>query len=797
MGILHPINETYKLVRRSSRANKGQHSKFDSATARKKKKVDVVDDEEEGEIRCLCGDNEDDGGFMIQCEQCHKWQHGECMAYEDPDEVQDSYACELCRPDLYKDVVPKGEEIMEETTTTTTKKKDAKKEKSEPKVFHKSGKRLMKKSTKRKTPPPADDESDDDSEFSADDDEPLVPRKRSKTSASIQSPPPPPPKKSPSQESRKSKPPPIITARRPSHQSPQHPQRRSSQPATPSTPAPLTKTPLVTTFSELSDQKRAPAARIFAKIFEPMDPTRSESLGLAIEHALYSTYATSEPGYGSEYKNKFRSISFNLKDAKNTSLRERVLSGNLVPEELVKMSSEEMANQELREQAERIREEGVAQSVLKIQEGPRIRRTHKGEEIVGDEVSGITPTEDTASAPFARTEERSPSVKAAEDEVPASPRSIGSNGSGNFASPPPQLQKKMSIDTTPERKSSMSNFDMSNVWSHLQSPTSQVPSKERMDLDILPEEEISQNKIDDPDIDRMLNDNEPVDSPPYSPSAEAFELPNTSSQYPPIWNGTISMQHVTTFSAQARFVGGPHSITDLPWSTILPTDLVIDGRIAIDTTTKYLDAQRVSSTKDIIVLQFEAAEDSQKPMALKLYQYFHERQRYGVLQIHSQIVKDAYVIPLAPDQAIPTQIEVMDSHEIPRTRTEPYLLAILVIQKNLERSPLAQPPIAKPIAVSNSPPNPEITPQQTFSPATHQSTAFSPPMYIPPTAVTASPSAAGIEGLGLSAADLAALQSILIAHPEILSNPEILTNPTILQNLLQQHLGGGQNLQGW
>jgi hypothetical protein len=53
-----------------------------------------------------------------------------------------------------------------------------------------------------------------------------------------------------------------------------------------------------------------------------------------------------------------------------------------------------------------------------------------------------------------------------------------------------------------------------------------------------------------------------------------------------------------------------------------------------------------------------------------------------------------------------------------------------------------------------------------------------------------------VEGLGLSAADLAALQSILIAHPEILSNPQILTNPTILQNLLQQHLGG-QNPQGW
>jgi hypothetical protein len=41
---------------------------------------------------------------MIQCETCNKWQHGECMGYEDPDEVNDEYECEVCRPDLYKDV---------------------------------------------------------------------------------------------------------------------------------------------------------------------------------------------------------------------------------------------------------------------------------------------------------------------------------------------------------------------------------------------------------------------------------------------------------------------------------------------------------------------------------------------------------------------------------------------------------------------------------------------------------------------------------------------------------------------
>jgi hypothetical protein len=545
--------------------------------------------------------------------------------------------------------------------------------------------------------------------------------------------------------------------------------------ATPSTPIHLVKTPLATTFSELSDQRRVPAARIFAKIFEPIGPKKSEALGLSIEHALYTAFATSEPGYGAEYKNKFRSISFNLKDPKNSNLRNRVLTGALPPEDLVKMTSEEMANQELRAQAERIREEGVAQSVLKVQTGPRIRRTHKGEEIVEDEVSGIAPTEGTASAPFSR-DIMSPSIKG-DEEAPASPRSAESNNRSQSFSPPENTSA--SADTVPERKQSA--FDIQNVWSHLRSPTTQDEPSEPMNLDILPDNG-PQNQIDDPDIDRILNDDDMANSPPYSPTAYEYELPNTVAKLPPIWTGDLAMPSVAHFSAQARFVGGPHSVIDLTWSSILPPHLTIDGRIAIETTTKYLDAQRNSSTKDIIALQFDAAEDSQKEMHRKLFQYFHDRQRFGVLQIPSNLVKDAYLIPLSPEQAIPLQIELMDSHDIPRNRTEPYLLAILVIQKSLPpgdtQSPASVPPgiVAPP---ATSPPNPEIL--NSFSPpAFSPSTSQQPPTF----------STAGPEMLGLSPADLAALQSVLIAHPEVLNNPQILTNPTILQNLIQQHLSG-------
>ena len=792
MGTPYTLCETDPVVRRSSRSNKGQHSKFGGGQ-RKKRKIDIVE-EDEGETRCLCGDNEDDGGFMIQCENCGKWQHGGCMGYENPEEVSESYACEICRPDQYKDVFVKQEGTNKEKTTG--KKKSSSKEKTVqtvPKI-----ELIVKKPAKRKAPP-SEELSDDESEFTSDEDElaltELPLKKKPAKSPSVTSPPPT-KRKSPSTEPRK-KPPPINTTRRVSQSFPQQQrrpsaseQRRSSTSATPSTPHPLAKTPLATTFSELSDQKRVPAARIFAKIFEPIDSTRSEALGLAIEHALYSAYATSEHGYGETYKNKFRSISFNLKDPKNSSLRERVLTGQLLPEDLVKMSSEEMANQELREQAEKIREEGVAQSVLKVQMGPRIRRTHKGEEVVGgDDVSAITPAEGPASAPFAsRVEDMGPSVRA-EDEVPASPRSVASNGSRSFS---PSHQDTEMTDAIPtERKPSPSNFDMGNVWDHLRSPTSHDEVSEPLDLDILPDD-LPQNQIDDPDIDRIINE-DPINSPPYSPSAAyEYELPNIAETHPPIWTGDIAMPSVAHFAAQARFVGGPHSVTDLPWFRILPQHLVIDGRIAVDTTTKYLSAQRSSSTKNIIVIQIEPADQADQEMHRKLFQYFHDRQRYGVLQIQSSIVRDAYIVPLAPSQPIPEAVEAMDMHHIPRSRREPYLLAILVIQKQIwteiSRSPVTGFSPGKAGPPATSPPTAEIPTQ--FSPLGASPFGAPPPQSVTYSPPTVSDTGSSIEALGLSPADLAALQGVLIAHPEILSNPQILTNPAILQNLIQQHLSG-------
>ena len=45
-----------------------------------------------------------------------------------------------------------------------------------------------------------------------------------------------------------------------------------------------------------------------------------------------------------EYKDRYRSLIFNLRDAKNPQLRQRVLQGEVDPHQLVRMSAAEMAS---------------------------------------------------------------------------------------------------------------------------------------------------------------------------------------------------------------------------------------------------------------------------------------------------------------------------------------------------------------------------------------------------------------------------------------------------------------------
>ncbi|XP_050681250.1 death-inducer obliterator 1 isoform X1 [Leptidea sinapis] len=108
---------------------------------------------------------------------------------------------------------------------------------------------------------------------------------------------------------------------------------------------------------------------------------------------------------GMKYKAKYRSLMFNIKDRKNLSLWEKICERALKPKELVRLSPEELASQELaqwREEESKHQLELIKKSEIDLLAASKtyVLKTHKGEEVmetkesVSTELDPNVPVED-------------------------------------------------------------------------------------------------------------------------------------------------------------------------------------------------------------------------------------------------------------------------------------------------------------------------------------------------------------------------------------------------------------------
>lgn len=80
----------------------------------------------------------------------------------------------------------------------------------------------------------------------------------------------------------------------------------------------------------------------------------------ALEKAVYKNLGESTTN---DYRQKIRSLFVNLKDKNNPSLRESLISGELSPEKLSTMTSEDMASEERKAEDKRIRDQNFHNSL--------------------------------------------------------------------------------------------------------------------------------------------------------------------------------------------------------------------------------------------------------------------------------------------------------------------------------------------------------------------------------------------------------------------------------------------------
>lgn len=389
----------------------------------------------------------------------------------------------------------------------------------------------------------------------------------------------------------------------------------------------------------------------------------------------------------------------------NTALRDRLLDGSLPPSQFSQMTTDEMASKELREKTVEMKKEAEKQHMLVQEDGPRIRRTHKGEELVGgDESQAAAVADQVYSQPIIRRREpnfetKGPKQASPEATSPHSPTAVELPENIPVKTPSPTVMTHLVVDTkapprtpTAAEKKSSTAFNIQNVWSSVSGPDgdSQRP---RLPPQTEPEQEPLQHPAAvveaDADIERLLNEEDPEDEEPYSPTDYTTD-PGSS-----VWRGKMMMAGVAGFgpgfTGVAKHVAGANLTSTFPWAQLIPSTLTIEGRIDIERASEYLCGLRWSQNTDVTVVAITPIDEPDARVHFdRLFKYFTERKRYGVIGKNAfSAVKDTYLVPLEAGMSKkPDFVELLEYCTIEDPSPERMLLLTFVIKSN--NSPSAQ-----------------------------------------------------------------------------------------------------------
>jgi hypothetical protein len=452
---------------------------------------------------------------------------------------------------------------------------------------------------------------------------------------------------------------------------------------------------------------------------------RAEMFALQIERAVHDTHPTIK-----EYGSQIKTLAFNLKN--NPDLCQRLLAKTLTPPVLAVMTTDQLASKELQRETAEMKARAEKQSILVTDDGPRVRRTHKGEEVVETTGTGFTvPSEDKPSAL------RRQSVREHDQD-----RAVGTD-----SAPGPDAQQSTPKEDghAEAQQSPKTEFDINKVFSTVRSPTA---AQHRRPSQPVP----SGGPGIDPDVDRLLQDDR-EESPPYSPTAELD--PDV------IWRGQVVMNTVADLQATAKHVAGNNlnKSINLPWTTLIPKKLNVVGRIDEQKANEYLCGLRYSAPTDIVVVSIHPATEAAKSEFHALLDYFVSKKRYGVVGDKGiGKVRDTYLIPVLPGVGNHPEFMLnLEDNELPNTRDDPVILVVFVYRN--DSTVMEKMPWSGWAAQQNMPPGSDLANTPTpaghggrpsisgpaFSPTSPQG-AFPPrtgPVHPPTTAARAPPAANG------------------------------------------------------
>lgn len=418
-----------------------------------------------------------------------------------------------------------------------------------------------------------------------------------------------------------------------------------------------------------------------------IDKSEDEVSHLAddIELKLYNLH---NQDVNPKYRSKCRSLLFNLKDTKNQGLFKKLVLGELTSRQIVRMTPDQLASEELSEWREKTMKKEldmikeVAIEAVQMSSSGTIRKmTYKGEveierptEIDGpndkaDEVSSTTPEVPPGDVKTA-IKPLTPVVRSDKEKLETNRlKDINIKESSNTVILP------ILTDTTSQHGSHV--FDQNCDICLGKKPQEPSPKP-------IKSVDTSDSDVPSPDsrtVDSELMETEVTSPDPIHTSSSMSITPMTPLQ--PIWTGTLSMHGMEKFSAVAYPVSGQTDGIELHF----PDELTIVGRIAHVQVWDYLDKLKSSLTKEILVLRFDRT-DENKNAYLDLMDYFIHKHRYGVVQCYNfGRVKDMYLIPLPYDDDPPAQLLPFNGPGLPLNRRDTYLCVITRIKYQQPSTP--------------------------------------------------------------------------------------------------------------
>ncbi|XP_063810305.1 SPOC domain-containing protein 1 isoform X2 [Pseudophryne corroboree] len=335
-----------------------------------------------------------------------------------------------------------------------------------------------------------------------------------------------------------------------------------------------------------------------------------EKLAENVENEIYNLYNDT----GVRYKNKYRSLLFNLKDPKNKILFHRVILGELTPQCLVQLNPTEMAGLELtnwRNQERQHTLEIIERAEKELHHKQQMTKlTHKGLIEIDTAPDQMFTLEDLSDSPWYRQDCAN--------------------------------SDKSEINTTANHKSHLLDVNCLICMGKIQ------PSDE-MDLSQLiqltsPVKITSENNSMDNLSSQSGETTENLKK--YAVSTELQGIPSSCSA---VWKGFINMFSIKQFKVTAYKVSGynTHLCQELP------KIITNNGLICPESVWEFMDLIWPECTKDMCLLRFCPQTSSDSVFCSRLYSYLNRKLKYGIVSADNM---EAFVIPLPACQPIPHRL---------------------------------------------------------------------------------------------------------------------------------------------